>query len=107
MSRRSHGYKRRSMDEPRIHGPRECEKTTMLNLRRLSAFKYDLRQIMSYYKISETAASSIMAGVIARSSRISIESAVAYVREQQNTGLYPSESLIEISDLLDRFSTLR
>ena len=79
----------------------------MLNLSRLRAFKYDLREIMSHYEINEAAASSVVASVIAKGSRVSIDSAIAFVREQEKNGLYPSESLNEICDLLDRFSKLR
>jgi len=79
----------------------------MLNLSRLSAFKYDLREIMSHYEINEAVASSVVASVIAKSSRVSIASAIEYVREQEKTGLYPNESLHEICNLLDRFSKLR
>jgi hypothetical protein len=81
--------------------------TTMLNLSRLSAFRYDLREIMSHYEINESSASSVVASVIAKSSRVSIESAIAYVREQEKTGLYPVESLREICNLLDRYTKLR
>ena len=107
LGRRSGGYRGRRSNEPRVHSPRESEKTTMLNLSRLSAFKYDLRQIMSHYEINESSARSVVASVIAKSSRVSIDSAIAYVREQEKTGMYPRESLHEICDLLDRFSKLR
>lgn len=107
LARRSGGYKGRRNSEPRVRSPRESEKTTMLNLGRLSAFKYDIREIMSHYKIDEVAASSVVASVIAKSSRVSIDSAIAYVREQEKTGLYPRESLDEICNLLDRYSKLR
>ena len=79
----------------------------MLNLSRLSAFKYDLREIMSHYEINESSASSVVASVIAKSSRVSIDSAISYVREQEKNGLYPIESLREICNLLDRYSKIR
>ena len=107
LARRSGGYKGRRNNEPRFHSPRESEKTVMLNLRRLSAFKYDIREIMNHYEISEESASSVVASVIAKGSRVSIESAIAYVREQEKTGLYPKESLHEISNLLDKYSKIR
>lgn len=107
LARRSGGYRGRRNSVPRVHSPRESEKTTMLNVGRLSAFKYDIREIMSHYEIDEASASSVVASVIAKSSRVSIESAVAYVREQEKTGLYPRESLHEIVNLLDRYSKLR
>jgi hypothetical protein len=107
LGRRSGGYKGRRSNEPRSHSPRESEKTIMLNLSRLSSFKYDLREIMSHYEINEASASSVVASVIAKSSRVSIDSAIAYVREQEKTGLYPIESLREICNLLDRYTKLR
>lgn len=79
----------------------------MLNLGRLTAFKYDIREIMSHYEINEATASSVVASVIAKSSRVSIDSAIEYVREQEKTGMYPIESLHEISNLLDRYAKLR
>ena len=90
-----------------MHSPRESEKTIMLNLSRLSAFKYDIREIMSHYEIDGAVATSVVASVIAKSSRVSLDSAIAYVREQEKTGLYPTESLYEICDLLDKYSKLR
>jgi hypothetical protein len=107
LARRSGGYKGRRNSELRVHSPRENEKTIMLNLGRLTAFKYDLREIMSHYKINEASASSVVASVIAKGSRVSIESAIAYVREQESTGMYPIESLHEISNLLERYSRIR
>jgi len=79
----------------------------MLNLGRLSAFKYDIREIMSHYEIDESTASTIMASVIAKSSRVSIRAAIDFVREQEKTGSYPKETSEEICNLLDRFSRLR
>jgi hypothetical protein len=107
LARRSGGYKGRRNREPKMHSPRESEKTIMLNLGRLSAFRYDIREIMSHYEINGAVAASVVASVIAKSSRVSIDSAIAYVREQEKTGLYPRESLYEICDLLDKFSKLR
>jgi len=107
LARRSGGYKGRRRNEPRMHSPRESEKTIMLNLGRLTAFKYDIREIMSHYEINEATASSVVASVIAKSSRVSIDSAIEYVREQEKTGMYPIESLHEISNLLDRYAKLR
>lgn len=79
----------------------------MLNLSRLSAFKYDLREIMNHYRVEESAASAMTASVIAKGSRISIDSAKDYVEEQRKTGLYPEGALNEICNLLSQFSKLR
>ena len=79
----------------------------MLNLRRVSSFRYDLREILSQFEVNETIAGSILASIVAKGSRVSIESAKAYVRDQQKTGAYPTEASEEICSLLDRWSTYR
>jgi len=100
-------YKGRRYSEPRVPMPRERDRTVMLNLGRLTSFRYDIREIMARYEIETSAASSVMASVIAKGSRISIGSAMDYVREQEKAGTYPREVSDEICNLLDRFSKLR
>lgn len=107
MAGNSGRYKGRRNSEPRYHSPRESERTTMLNLGRVSSFRYGMREIMQNYEIEDSAASSVIASVIAKGSRISIDSAIHYVRDQEKTGIYPKEVSDEICDLLDRFSKLR
>lgn len=100
-------YKGRKRNEPRTHGPRESERTVMLNQGRLSMFRYGLREIMGNYKVDEASASSLIASVIAKGSRVSIDSARMYVLEQEKLGLCPKEATDEICDLLDKFSRYR
>ena len=79
----------------------------MLNLHRGNSFKYDLREILSQYEVNESTSASVLATVLAKGSRVSIESAKAFVREQEKAGAYPSEASEEICDLLDRWSRYR
>lgn len=79
----------------------------MLNLRRMRSFRYDLREILGQFEVNETIAGSILASIVAKGSRVSIESAKVFVREQEKTGAYPSEASEEICSLLDRWSTYR
>ncbi len=104
---RNTGYKRRRSDELREFRPRESQKTAMLNLHRVSSFRYDLKEIMSHYEVSEAVATSVIASVIAKGFRVSIESARAFVRDQGRLGAYPVEVSDEICSLLDRWSRLR
>jgi hypothetical protein len=90
-----------------MSSPRETERTVMLNLSRMSAFRYDIKDIMKRYAVDETAASAVMASVIAKGSRISVGSAMEFVREQEKAGIYPREASNEICALLDRFSRFR
>ncbi len=79
----------------------------MLNLHRGNSFKYDLREILSQYEVDESTGASILATVLAKGSRVSIESAKTFVRDQQKAGAYPIEASEEICDLLDRWSRYR
>lgn len=79
----------------------------MLNLRRASSFRYDLREILIQFQVNETVARSVLASVMAKGSRVSIASAKEFVRDQEKAGAYPSEASEEICSLLDRWSTYR
>ncbi|OGS41519.1 MAG: hypothetical protein A3K67_00955 [Euryarchaeota archaeon RBG_16_62_10] len=79
----------------------------MLNLGRITPFRFSIKEIMTHYEISEDVASSVMATVIAKGSRVSINAARNYVRDQEKAGAYPRAVSDEICDLLDKFSKLR
>lgn len=79
----------------------------MLNIRGKSSFRYGIKEIMNHYDIDETVSSSIIASVTAKGSRISIKSAVEFVREQEKAGTYPKEVSDEICDLLYRHTKYR
>lgn len=79
----------------------------MLNLGRLTSLRFDMKEVMSHYRIEESLASAVMASVIAKGSRISIDSARDFLAEQEKAGACPREALLEISDLLDKYSKLR
>ena len=101
------GYRGKRRREPRRTMPRETERTTMLNLGRITSIKYGLREIMKYYEIDDSVASTVIASVIAKGSRISIASARSYVRNQEKAGMYPKEASDEICNLLGQYSKLR
>ena len=79
----------------------------MLNLRGKSSFRYGIREIMTHYKIDETVSRSIIASVTAKGSRISTDSAIDFVREQEKAGMYPKEASDEICNLLRRYTRER
>ncbi|UCE92249.1 MAG: hypothetical protein JSV90_03700 [Methanobacteriota archaeon] len=79
----------------------------MLNLNRISSFRYSIREIMDHYEVNEAVASSIVATVIAKGSRLSIASAMSYVDGQREAGNCPREATDEICALLDRYSKYR
>lgn len=100
-------YRGRKSSEPRRHGPRETERTLMLSQNKMTVFRYGLREIMSNYRVEEAAAKSLIASVMAKASRISIDSAKNFIREQERTGICPREVTDEVYDLLEKFSTYR
>ena len=100
-------FKGKRSNEPKKHGPRERERTLMLSLNKMTVFRYGLREIMSNYKVDEATASSVIASVMAKASRISIDSAKKFIREQETLGVCPKAVSDEIYDLLERFSMYR
>lgn len=108
MAGNSGRYKgRRNSSNARRYRPRESERTQMLNLHSIPLFRYGIKEIISNYEIDEAVASSVIASVVAKGSRISIESAKTYVRGQEKMGSYSKEASDEICNLLDRFSRHR
>lgn len=79
----------------------------MLNLYKITPFKYDMKEIMTHYRVDEAVASTVIASVVAKGSRISINSARDYVHVQQKAGLYSKEVSDEICDLLGRYTKYR
>ena len=107
MARRSGKFKKHGKRDFRRRPPRCTDRTSMLNLNRITPFRYDIREIMSHYEVDEAIASTVIASVIAKASRISVASARTYVREQEKESRYPKEVTAEICDLLDRYSKYR
>ena len=79
----------------------------MLNLYKITPFKYDMKEIMNHYNVDEAVASTVIASVVAKGSRISISSARSYVHVQHKAGLYPKEVSDEICDLLGKYTKYR
>jgi len=107
LAGQSRGYRGKRRNEPRRYSPRESERTTMLNLGRLNSIKYGLREIMTHYEVDKAIARTVIASVIAKGSRISIVSAVDYVKEQEKEGMVSHDVAHEICILLDQNSKLR
>lgn len=107
LAGQSRGYRGKRRNEPRRHSPRETERTTMLNVGRLNSVKYGLREIMAHYEVDESIAHTMIASVIAKASRISIISAIDYVKEQEKAGQVSHDVAEEICIVLDQHSKLR
>ncbi|MEM4264953.1 MAG: hypothetical protein QW505_04155 [Thermoplasmata archaeon] len=107
MNHNSGKRRGRRYNEPKRYSPESTERTMMLNRHRLSSFKYGIKEIMSNYRVDETVASTLIANVITKGSRISIDSAKSFIREQESNGVCSKEVSDEVCILLDRFSKYR
>jgi len=79
----------------------------MLNLRRMTVFRYDVRALMANCKVDEALASTVIANVIAKASRVGIDDAKDYVREVESRGGYGKEVSQELCMLLDKYTLYR
>lgn len=79
----------------------------MLNVRRLSGFKYDVKEILNGSNIDSAYASALLANIIAKASRVSISEAKEYVRGESLKGYYQKEVSDDICSLLDRYAKYR
>jgi hypothetical protein len=79
----------------------------MLNLNRISSFRYSIREIMAIHKVDEEIAASVVATVIAKGSRMSIAAAMDYVQEREKAGAISKDASNDICDLLDRYTKYR
>jgi hypothetical protein len=79
----------------------------MLNLRREGVFKYDVREVLAESKVDEALASSVIANMIAKASRVSINEAKDYVREVESRGGYGKDVSDYLCQLLDKYTLYR
>jgi len=79
----------------------------MLNIHRMGSFKYDVRDALSSSPIDESLASSILANIIAKSSRISVKDAKDYIRDLEQKQTIDRNLSGDLCALLDRYSKYR
>ena len=79
----------------------------MLNTRRINPFKYDMNEILGNSSMDPSKASSFLASVIAKSSRVSTKDAKDFVKTFLDSGDLTKEEYDKIIRLLDRYSKFR
>ena len=97
--------RRGSVSGPR--GGRTSSRQPMLNTHRLAPFKYDMNEVLSQSSMDPTMASSFLATVIAKASRISTRDAKDYVQTFVEAGNLTKDESVSINRLLDRYSVYR
>ena len=83
------------------------KKQAMLNTHKLSPFKYDMNEILSASRMDPAKASSFLASVIAKASRISTKTAKEFVKTFLDAGDLTKDEYDKICKLLDRYSKFR
>jgi len=83
------------------------KKQSMLNTHKLSPFKYDMNEILDASRMDPAKASSFLASVIAKASRISTKAAKEFVKTYLDAGDLTKEEYDKICKLLDRYSKFR
>ena len=83
------------------------KKQSMLNTHKLAPFKYDMNEILSASRIDPAKASSFLASVIAKASRISTREAKDFAKTFLEAGDLTKEEYDKICKLLDRYSKFR
>lgn len=82
-------------------------KTPMLNMRKLSDFRYDIREVVAKSQMDEATGPSFIAQVIAKASRISIKDAKKFVRDFEKRGECSKNVSENVCSLLDRYTKYR
>jgi len=79
----------------------------MLNTNRMAPFKYDMNEILSSTSMDASVASSFLASVVAKASRVSTRDAKDYAKTFVDSGELTKEEFDKISRLMDRYSKFR
>ncbi|MCQ2069911.1 MAG: hypothetical protein MJZ68_02135, partial [archaeon] len=83
------------------------KRQSMLNTHKLNPFKYDMNEILSQSSMDPTMASSFLATVIAKASRISTRDAKDYAKTFVDEGNLTKDEFDKVSKLMDRYSKYR
>ena len=98
-------------DKGRKNKPQRTKESTrrqaMLNTHRINPFKYDMNQILEASSMDPAKASSFLASVIAKASRVSTKDAKDFVKTFLEAGDLTKEEHDKICKLLDRYSRWR
>lgn len=83
------------------------KRQAMLNTHRINPFKYDMNEILDASAMDPSKASSFLASVIAKASRVSTKDAKDFVKTFLESGDLTKEEYDRICKLLDRYSRWR
>lgn len=79
----------------------------MLNTHKLSPFKYDMNEVLSASTMDPAKASSFLASIIAKASRVSTKDAKDFAKTFVESGDLPREDYDRMCRLMDKYSKYR
>ena len=79
----------------------------MLNMNRITPFKYDMNEILVSTSMDASAASSFLASIVAKASRVSTRDAKDYAKTFVDSGALTKEEFDKVCRLMDRYSKFR
>ncbi|MDR3074592.1 MAG: hypothetical protein LBU30_00965 [Candidatus Methanoplasma sp.] len=83
------------------------KRQSMLNTHKLAPFKYDMNELLSASAMDPAKASSFLASVIAKASRVSTRDAKDFAKTFLDSGDLTKDELDRISRLMDKYSKYR
>ena len=83
------------------------KRQAMLNTHKINPFKYDMNEILGSSSMDPSKASSFLASIIAKASRVSTKDAKEFARTFLDAGDLTKEEFDKICKLLDRYSKFR
>lgn len=96
-----------SQKRPKTKRKESSKKQSMLNTNRMAPFKYDMNEILSSSSMDASVASSFLASVVAKASRVSTKDAKEYVKSFLESGALTKDEHDRICRLMDRYSKFR
>ena len=101
------GNKKRNHKGRPARTKESTKRQAMLNTHRINPFKYDVNEVLSGSSMDPSKASSFLATVIAKASRVSTKDAKEYIKTFLDSGDLTKEEYDKICKLLDRYSKYR
>ncbi|MBP6021025.1 MAG: hypothetical protein KA502_00330 [Candidatus Methanomethylophilaceae archaeon] len=83
------------------------KRQSMLNTHKLAPFKYDMNEVLGASSLDPAKASSLLASVIAKASRVSTREAKDFMKTFLEAGDITKEEYDKIGRLLDKYSKYR
>ena len=83
------------------------KRQAMLNTHKINPFKYDMNEILESSSMDPAKASSFLASIIAKASRVSTRDAKDFARTFLDSGDLTKEEYDKICRLLDKYSKYR